>query len=333
MLVKPIADAIGYIDIAAPRLPKLRTNQILQAQVVGLLPEGKAQIRMLGKVWELRSEVALQKGERLLLQVQERDENGSVRLSVIKDAEDFSFLTKLDPLSIEIETLLSVSNNHRLKRQIDAILLHDIYAKLFKASYKIKETLQQVTQEAPEIAKRLEEFFPKRLEAKEFHELLGRSFVQKMKKLIDSLEDIQQKHRRLSVQLQQMQELLQNYLLLSQLGGAVIYFVPVLWEAVEDSEIVIKHLRRYDIYMCRLYLRFVDSDEVRVTLLLRRKYLQIVFGAQDEAFKERIATNIGALKSSFIGSGIYVDIVVDDFYKERLDSSFFMEESFVDRKI
>jgi len=327
MLVKPITDVIGYIDIAAPRLPKLRPNQILQAQVLKTLPEGKVQIRMLGLVWEVKSQVALQEGERLLLQVQEGNEKSCMRLCVIKDEKECSFLST--PLAMKPK---AVVNAYNLKQQ-NTIVLQEIYADLFKASKRIKKSLQTIGHKAPELIAKLEKLLFLQLDAKGLQDLLGKGFGENIEKLLDSLENLEHKYKDAQKDLHQIQELLQNYLLLSQLGGAIIYFVPILWDEVEDSEIVIKQLRRYNISMCRLYLRFVDNDEVRVTLLLRKNYLQIFFGVRDEHFKEEIIAGIASLKQNFISSGLYVDIVVDDFYKELLDRSFFLDESFVDKKI
>ncbi|WP_143779646.1 hypothetical protein [Nitratiruptor tergarcus] len=313
----------------------LHPHQKLRARVLDMLPQQKVRLRLAGRVVELQSQLTFRKNEVLLLQVLPQ-KGGKLRLKLLER----SFGTQgMESVAIEtfgkdLKTLQHIVHfDEKLKKEINRLLLQrKLQEELLEASKIIKKIFHTLNKEDKRLVALLKTNFLdiENLDAKELKELLLDMHKTKMGSFKSMLSMLQE-HRE-TKELERLLYMLDTYALVAQASGMIMSFLPVIWDEVEESELVIKKLTYAKVHFCRLYLRFHNNDKVLVSLILHKGYLQVVFGVEEDAFREKLAMSMPLLKKSLAHKGIYVHCLVKEFCKQDLLRGF-EDENLVNMKL
>jgi hypothetical protein len=262
----------------------------LSAKVLHAVSAKRALVRIKGVDIELSTQIPLLSNQRLLLRVAEVEE-GYVRFEVIDRMVKKSKLATLRALYKQ--------KAHFWKEAYDE-LLSPLYKELPFALHplktdagKLKETLLLLHPKNPRLQSQLQKS-------------VG-----------------EEKSRELMVALQMLW-------LGGFISGSLANVLPLDWQEVQESSIVIKRLKKQDAYYCRVKLRFESQDRVAATFILHKSYLNLYLAVEDAEFREAVEKDCEELKKVLSGGKVAVNVFVKEYNED--DESHLVGEHFIQRK-
>ncbi len=323
----PLVDSLWS---SAAQTIELRVGQTLKAKVIDNLSNDKILVRMGGVSMELRSEMTLEKEAILLLRVIDAPKGGTIRLQLLQSLRphiDFSFLDSLDIFNTDAKTLLALVNfDERLKKRV----IEDFLAK--EHEYLLNHKIQRLIDILdPKIAQMLQTLMiqPQELDAKKIKDAIEKKEHSIVDAFLAVAAHIPDKKSRQEIM--DIVQLIQNYWLLGAMSGSLIGYLPLDWEGLEESRIIIKKLNYKRIYLCKIHLKFHDTGHIDATLILHKHFLNVVLAIEDEGYRKAIHDSHRKLKVDLAKNGLMVHVLIKPYKFEDI-APFLSEESFMKAK-
>ncbi len=334
--------AVNFIvDLLEGKPLTFNPGDIIRAEVVDLLPSGAVILRLKGMNLPARSEIPLQIGQILTLEVKETLKEGLLKLQLI--GSEIVNREVINKILKELESSLS-----RGLLKVNASKIHDLTLQLLKrlpedlsllqpeirariASILLKGLVSGRTIDRASYLNILEDSgmrlidvsLPPDLTGEDLKALIinsGILFESRLRSLVkeNNLEEklmilLKEDPKAVILKLSEagkdkaITELLrqiETYQTISKVTNSIYTFLPFLWKELKYGDISFKGERggRGDrIFSCRLNLDLINCGRLTVMVTLHYKDLFISFMVEDEGFKKIIEENLYLLKGSFIG--------------------------------
>jgi len=310
----------------------LRSGEVVKAEVLSIGPGNTASIRVNKAVLEVRTEVPVQKGELLTLRVEKQENIVSLRLAggasdstdplisavlpALKGFQDLApgavGLTRLVALLTMLpaglrENMPEIGVAERALLAMDQLsgqALKDVIQNggvFFETKLRILAYGMETEGSASDAAAR--------------HYIAGdlKAALLRLKETVlypRFLDETAQSGVKTNDLLDALNGVLRNiefYQLQSKLTDSLLFFLPLVWEALKDGELVMREVDRGPgsrTSSCSIYLDLERAGRVRVNLLLRKHSLQVDCAAENDELCRLLRDNSGLLESRIESSGL-----------------------------
>ncbi len=342
---KPLGKSISF-----------HAGETIKAEVLDILPNGGVVIRTKGGKLTIKTEIPLNKDTSLLLKILPPTVDNKIRLQLIgvieNKAQSKMNISEINNLLKEIiknnvdikvfdeivkfflSSSFSISGNQKAQLQyilqmMLAMREKGIVQRLYSINNKLKTNnnsplskiiqsmLMNISQISSENLRQAVENSGIFFEAKLKHnksingDLKGE--LLKIKSKLEGKKEFAKVVDEINILLKDIE----THQMLSKLTGALITFLPIIWEGLKESQISIKKGKsKYaKQYFCRISLDFEKFGKVLAFIVMFENEFFISFKLEDEHLEKIMKLGIDNLKNQLKKKGINT-VVINFFHKE-----------------
>ncbi len=298
---KPSSYPYEFTQVSKPPLHSitLKEGEILKAEVIDILPSGGVVVKAKGIHITLQTEIPLRKDTQLLLKVMDTGKKSNkIVLKLISIADNRIFfneelkniLKNPEIAEIFLNQLKSVLPEilHSDKKGLFINLLQD-----FIKSYDLQSVLSNIKNTNFVIS--IDKLNPEILQKLLFK--TGVLMETKIKKG-ETIEDLKQEILKGNINEKELKDIINYYQSLSVLTGGFFSFIPVLWEDLQQGDILFYKEKKKKSFMCRLELNFRDTGNLTTDIFLLEKDLSVIFFVENKNFEKALKSRVKHLEES-----------------------------------